>query len=357
MASCAVTTEAPHWRESRRGRIPKEPLALYEGEPVTLCSFEKASKGTPAGVLGLLFERGASQLTSVARLEHVIDELAKLEPSERTEWLVPLDATAPDYGVLINGPWATQQRREDFDAEDAAARYGRLAEKTKDWGIAALTIQCWIARAVVLDEYLHAGDAALKVLDQATAVFGAGALLLRARAKIFWRRDDHPKALEIVRSIADEVGGGNSVARAFALREAAISAAKCGDWKQAREWFSDAQRAAASSQADDMRGMAVGLGADAAVAALMDGDTASALRGLAGALAELATIDPDCSLRAAYRHRVIRHAVRWAQSTIATTVVRISGEASGMLPGSCSSPDPLPSINQAISKATFMRRI
>jgi hypothetical protein len=31
VASCAATTEAPHWRESRRGRIPKEPLALAEG--------------------------------------------------------------------------------------------------------------------------------------------------------------------------------------------------------------------------------------------------------------------------------------------------------------------------------------
>jgi hypothetical protein len=30
VASRAVTTEAPHKRESRRGRIPKEPLALYE---------------------------------------------------------------------------------------------------------------------------------------------------------------------------------------------------------------------------------------------------------------------------------------------------------------------------------------
>ena len=43
VASCAVTTEAPHWRESRRGRIPKEPLALYQGEPVTLCSQRKSS--------------------------------------------------------------------------------------------------------------------------------------------------------------------------------------------------------------------------------------------------------------------------------------------------------------------------
>jgi hypothetical protein len=309
-------------------------------------SFEKASKGTRAGQFGLLFGIGASQLTSVERLEHVIDELAKLQPGDRIEWLVPVDATVSDYAVLINGPWATQQRREDFDADDAAARYGRMAEKTKDWGIAALTIQCWIARAVLLDEYLNDGDAALNVLDQAIAVFGAGALLLRARAKIFSRRDDHPKALEILRSIADEVGRGSSVERAFALREAAIGAANCGDWKQAREWFADAQRAAASSPTDDMRGMAVGLGADAAVAALMEGEAASAVRGLASALAELAAIDPDSSLYAAYRHRVIRHAVLWARSRITMTVVRISGEAIGMLPGSCSNPNPPPSIKE-----------
>ena len=42
-ASSAVTTEAPHWRESRRGRIPEEPLALYEAGTVTLCSQPKSS--------------------------------------------------------------------------------------------------------------------------------------------------------------------------------------------------------------------------------------------------------------------------------------------------------------------------
>jgi hypothetical protein len=309
-------------------------------------SFEKATKETGAGMFPVLFRIGSTKLTSVARLEHVIEELAKLEPSERAEWLIPVNARDSDYGLFINGPWVTQQRGEDFDAEDAAARYGRLAEKTNDWGIAALTIQCWIARAVVLDEYLNDGHGALEVLDQAIAAFGAGAPLLRARAKIFWRRDDHPKALEILRSIADEVGGGDSVERAFALREAAISAARCGDWKQAREWFADAQRAAAFCQTDDMQGMAVGLGADVAVAALMDGDAASALRGLAGAFAGLTAIDPESSLRAAYLHRVVRHAVLWAKSTIAPTLIWSSGEAIGMLPGSCSNPDPLPSIKE-----------
>src|SRR4029077_9595763 len=33
VASCAATTEAPHGRESRRGRIPEEPLVLYEAGP------------------------------------------------------------------------------------------------------------------------------------------------------------------------------------------------------------------------------------------------------------------------------------------------------------------------------------
>jgi hypothetical protein len=314
--------------------------------PKLRASFEEISKGMRGSIFRMLFAIGASQLTSVARLEHVIDELANLEPSERIAWLTPVDATVGGYAVLINGPCGTQQKCEDFNAEDASVRYSRLAEKTKEWGIEALSIQCWIARAVVLDEYLNDGDAALKVVDQAIAVFGAGALLLRAKAKIFWRRDDHPKALEILRSIADEVGGENPVEGAFALREAAISAAKCGDWKQAREWFADAQRSAASSQTGEMHGMAVGLGADAAVAALMDGDSTSALRGLARALAELAAIDSDSSLRAAYLHRVIRHAVLWAQRTLDSNLVGVSGELVGMPPGSCSNPDPQPSINE-----------
>ena len=42
-ASCAVTTEAPHWRHSRRGRIRGGPTALNHAATVTLCSHRKAS--------------------------------------------------------------------------------------------------------------------------------------------------------------------------------------------------------------------------------------------------------------------------------------------------------------------------
>jgi hypothetical protein len=299
-----------------------------------------------ASLLGVLFSVGMMRLSSVKRLEYVIDKLSELEPSERNEFLVPVDETVADYSLPINVPWATEERHEEFDPVDALTRYSRMTDKVHPWGINQLTIQCWIARAIMLDEYLNDGGAALGVLEQAMALFGANVLLLRAKAKIFWRRDDHPKALEILRSIADEVGGENSVERAFALRDAAISAANCGDWSQARQWFADAQQAAASAQTEEMHGMAVGLRADSAVAALMEGDTGSALEGLAGALTELATIDPDSSLGAAYRHRVIRHAVLWAQSKVTDTTVRISGEDIGMLPGNCSNPNPPSSIRE-----------
>ena len=244
-------------------------------------------------------------------------------------------------------PWATEQRRNDFDANDAAARYGRMAEKTKDWGIESLTVQCWIARAVMFDEYMDDADAAPKVLDEAICLFGERATLLRAKAKIYWRHDEHPKALSILRSIADEIGERNTVERAFALREAAISAAKCNDWKLAREWFTEAQRASASAQTDDMHVMALGLIADAAVAALMDGDARSALRGLADALDGLVSVDPDASLHAAYAHRVIRHAVLWALNKAGKTDIKISGKAIAIVPGCCSNPEPSPSIEDS----------
>jgi hypothetical protein len=79
--------------------------------------FEGDSQRNPVGVFGALFAIGASQLSSVARLEHVIDELAILDSRERIVWLEPANATLSDYSVLINSPWAVQQRRENFDAE------------------------------------------------------------------------------------------------------------------------------------------------------------------------------------------------------------------------------------------------
>lgn len=300
----------------------------------------RAASDSGFSPFAILFNIGAGRLSSVGRLESIINALAKLASEDRNVWLAPGAEPFSDYSIFINGPWAAQQKHADFDAADAVNRYKRIADMTKNWGLPVLTMQAWIARAVVLDENMSQGDAALAVLDEAVAEFGEDPRLLRARAKIYWRRDDHPKALEIIRGIADVVGSGSTVERAFALREAAISAAKCGDWVQARRWFREARAAAAASQIDNMDVMAVGFDADMAVADVQAGDWLEALKGFAIALTGLAAIDAETDLRTAYCHRVIRHALLWVQSLADKNSIPIDGKPITVLPGSCSNPDP-----------------
>ncbi len=301
---------------------------------------------TEANLFSVMFSIGSAGITSVVRLEHVINELDKLDESERALLLTPIDKNLSDYCAFIHGPWASQQRGEAFNAADSALRYHRMADKVQGWGIRSLALQCWVAQAVMLDEYEDDSERALEILDNAVAALGTDPIISRARAKIYWRHDQYPMALDIMRDIADQIGGDNAIERAFALREAAISAAKCNEWLLAEKWFLEAQGAAKNALTDDMQVMALGLGADAAVAAFETGDLGRALERLAEALEGLADISPDESLRAAYCHRVIRHTVLWIQSRVEGSEVRIGGQPIAMQPGACSNLDPAPTIRE-----------
>ncbi|MEW6437414.1 MAG: hypothetical protein AB1508_09660 [Pseudomonadota bacterium] len=293
---------------------------------------------------GALFAIGCMGLASVPKLEHIVRGLDELDPSERELWLKPSDQRLADYSYFVNGPWALQQKDGNFDASDAVQRYRRMAEITNEWNIRPITIQCWVAQATILDEYADDQEGAFAVLDEAIEKIGDDKALARTRAKIFWRHNQHPQALEILRRIADEVGENNPIERAFSLRQAAISAAKCDDWPLAKKWFLEAQVAARRAATRDMLVMSVGLGADAAVAALKEEDTAAGLVGLAQALEGLTDVDPDESLRAAYCHRVIRHTVLWAHAFVEKQDAKVNGEPVAMEPGACSNPDPPASI-------------
>jgi hypothetical protein len=305
---------------------------------------QKEAGGT--NIFGALFSIGSSHLGSVERLERVVDGLDELAASERAQWLTPVDKSLADYSVLVNGPWVAEEHKGTLNSGRIAQQYRRLAERTQNWGIRALTIQCWLAQAVMLDEYENKEHQALAVLDEAVTVLGYDPMISRARAKIYRHHGQDAKALEIFRDIADQLGADSVIDRAFALREAAISAAKCNDWKQARDWFIEAQRAAQGIQGDAMRAMATGLGVDAAVAELELRDIAAALKRLVLAVGALPSIDPEASLAAAYCHRVIRHAVLWAQSRIEGREIEIGGKPIEMQAGACSNPDPPPAIRE-----------
>ena len=222
-----------------------------------------------------------------------------------------------------------------------------MASIAHRWGIEKLAAECFLpheplcwtsmarippplcARWMMLKQYL-----------------GEHVILSRARAKVLWRHDDHAGAVAIMRLIADRISPDSPIARCFALREAAISAAKTGDWAQAERWFDEAKGAGEQAKSNDMPPMAIGLGVDAAVAAFQNGDRAGSVKRMAESLTELRSLDSDSSLRAAYCHRVTRHAVLWLQTQIEGQETLIDNQPIQVPPGTCSNPEPLPAIKE-----------
>lgn len=313
--------------------------------------------GIDGSTVGALFAIGGSNLASIAKLEKVFEQLDQLEPEQREMLLGPMGKVSSDYSVLVNSPWVAEQNNP-FDALDAAERYQRMATQTSSWGFRQITVQCWIARAVMLDEYAGDIEGALRVLDDAVAANNDDVLISRARAKIYWRAQDHERALSILRKIADVVGKNNNIERAFALREAAISAANCDDWRQAEEWFLESKISATRAKLPDMKAMSIGLGADAALAAFKTGGIERCLRGLADTLIALGEIKSESSLRSAHCHHLVRHTVLWVWSHIEGREVMLDGERISMQPGICSNPEPVEEIAKrplgAIDYAWYM---
>ena len=92
--------------------------------------------------------------------------------------------------------------------------------------------------------------------------------------------------------------------------------------------------------------MAVGLGADAAVAAVELEDVGRGLRGLLSAVESLSGIDARTTLRSAYCHHVVRHAVLWVYARITNAGIEVAGQPVWLEAGTCSNPEPVAAIRE-----------
>ena len=118
-------------------------------------------------LLAVLFNVGIANLASVDRLEHVVNALDKIDPSVRASLLTPIYPDLSDYYVFVNGAWVAQVNDGDFDAADAANRYQRMAQTTQSWGNRTISLRCFIAQAIMLDEYQNSMEDAVAALDEA----------------------------------------------------------------------------------------------------------------------------------------------------------------------------------------------
>ena len=299
-----------------------------------------SADGRTHSVLGTFFITYALRIPSVPDLQRAFDTLDDAAPTLRAALLDDLSDMPGDVGHAVNHAWLEESKRQTPDWPAHLAAYARMAGQAQSWGHRDLSIRCHIVREIILDEYLNDPDAALRALDDAEEILQSDPALDRARAKIFYRRKDHEAALQLFRDNAGKMELREPAARAYMLREAAISAAELGEWAEAREWFAAARQAASNAASTDMKLMAIGLRADEALAAYQAGDVIAALNGLETALDEIAPVDPASSIAAGYRHRVIRHSILWLFGKTTETAVGVGGEPIAMVPGMCSNPEP-----------------
>jgi hypothetical protein len=191
-------------------------------------------------------------------------------------------------------------------------------------------------------------DQALAVLDEGLKLYGeTNSELVRAKAKVLYRADDHQGSLELSKALIDGDAPLSETEKAFLGREAAISAENQGDYETARRYYLYGSDAAGNCSIPDMAPMRVGLMADAALASWHAGDRETCLRDLVAVLHELKNIDPKSSLRAAHCHAVCRHVLLWLyQDATGEKRLLADGEETKIYPGVVSNPEPHSEIGE-----------
>jgi hypothetical protein len=291
---------------------------------------------------GLMFVVQCLGTQEVAALTYVFDRLDSLDQDTRSAIFAAVDEVpGKSSSMMVIPAWLAEAQRDSLVWNDAASRFGRMADQARGWGRRELALSCHTAGAVMADEYGKEPETALAMLDEAASLLGPDPILARARAKILWRKKDHAGALPLLEQAIAELPTDGVIEKVFMLREAAICAGEVGDWTRAQAWFWEGHIAADAGPPGLMQAMSIGMAADAAVANIHLGCYRDALIQLVGSVEKLPDLDPDVSLNNAYVHRVVRHTILWVQSKILGEIKTIaSGERVEMLTGACSNPEP-----------------
>ncbi|MGU3422633.1 hypothetical protein [Methylobacterium sp. D54C] len=311
-------------------------------ERFAAASAEHARSGGTPDITGVLLASQMRSIRTVASFRVLMERIDREPPDVRERCLSAFVPGRSDLSILVNQGWLHELLEPAFDWARAGDDYEACAGIAMSWGNASLAVRCAIARAICLDEGGGDQDRALACLDDAARRFGPDVALVRARAKVHWRRRDHATALPLLAAAA-EAGGQDPLERLYIAREAGISAAELGDWPDAERWFGRARAAAAHFPQASVRASAIGLLADMGHAACRSGAHARALDRFLEATRLLPTVDPGGTLTEAYCHRIVRNGVFWLLRTV-SGVADPEDRDVAYLAGCGSKPDPMEEI-------------
>lgn len=303
-------------------------------------------EGVP--VVGFVFLNQAHQLKLIEELLPMFEFLNSCGSELRQKLLKPYSNPEFDWDTLIAPAWLGEHEANTIDPPNHSAIFARLEEYAKEWGHINLAVSCRKYRVIILDEYGGDKDNALALLDEGMELYGkTNSVLVRAKAKVLYRAQDHQGSLELSKALIDGDAPLSETEKAFLGRDAAISAEKQGDYETARRYYLYGSNAAQKCNIPDMAPMRIGLIADAALARWKASDRATCLRDFVTVLSELKDIDPESSIRAAHCHALCRHVLLWLeQDTTGKKLLLADGEETKIYPGVVSNPEPHPEIGK-----------
>jgi hypothetical protein len=283
----------------------------------------------------MMFIARASALKSVEELAELIDALEQQLKATRDRYLGAAARMLQSLHSIVSASWLTEAKKPGFDGRAAAAVFCKLGQTQSAKENPDLAVELLCAEAIMLDDYAEDKDGALEVLRAGQESHPNDYRLNRQRQKVFYRHNQHAEALAEFEKFRDLLPKERAVARAYAMREAARSAAEIGDLARARIFFEQAWESARLS-GDSMKPMTAGLSADCAILDFDAGKTESALNLMRRALLEADGLDPRAGLRESFIKRVLLAAVIYMRGAAPD----FPAARQAMIYGMCSEPEP-----------------
>lgn len=299
-------------------------------------------------VSSLFFVTQAAAVGTVERQRGLFFELGHLSSEARAKYFGPPNNTQEALHTLVNAAWLAEVKAGTLDWARAAEVFLELAILTATWEQRDLALYFHVARCVMIDEYGHQSEGAMKALEDAEAALGSDAIISRGRARVHFRNRRFAESLSEVEGTLSDLGKHDHLERIFLCRETAISAANVGDWAKCRTWLQEGLKASLEVHSNRLRPMLIGLKADHALAAYRAGDHVPAIAEMGEILSSLTEIEDDTSTKAIYCHRVVHHGLLWmyAQACGKHRRIEVDGAPPWMEAGMCSNPEPSEAIRE-----------
>ncbi|WP_141137817.1 hypothetical protein [Actibacterium lipolyticum] len=298
------------------------------------------SEGVEA--IAFMFLNQSNRISKIRDLLAVFDYLDRSPPALREKLLRAFHHDDFEIDMLVNSAWLREHDADTIDASNHVPIFARLEEYATSWGQAELAICCRKLQAIILDEYGSDKDGALALLDEGLQRYGStNSELVRAKAKVLYRSDDHKGSLELSKTLIEGDATLSEVEKAFLGRDAGISAENERDFEAARRYYLYGSAAAEKSDLPDMAVMGVGLLADAAIASWHAGDRKTCLQDFVAVLTKMQSFEPDKSQRAARCYAIAIHAIIWLYHDATGKKFFLDGGVEAKIfPGCVSNPDP-----------------